>query len=130
MLENKDYVSPEVAKLLKEVGFNEECHCYYDTDNGEAKRYFLRIPQDHNGRNLENIDSAPTLYEAQKWLRNKGWFINVIEDEFFGKWFCSIKRLYGSSSIVMYSDKGSSWEDALNKGIKQGLKYYKLYGKD
>ena len=60
----EDYVSSEVAKLLKEKGFNEPCYtCYL---NKEFSHY------DYLSTNFELIDNAfaaPTLQMAMKWLR-------------------------------------------------------------
>ena len=77
----EDYISFEIAKLLKENGFNEETE-YVFSNNGEL----LRLS--HFGiKNLTNADcndyhtwklsiegvasiiSAPTLQMAMKWLR-------------------------------------------------------------
>ena len=59
----EDYVSFEVAKLLKEKGFN-ECFCsksYYANEQVDIK---------HNTDNyFEEICLAPTLQMAMKWLR-------------------------------------------------------------
>ena len=61
----EDYVSYEVAKLLKEKGFDEHCQkCYYISTKS--------IEDVHNGRNttlLSFFISCPTLQMAMKWLR-------------------------------------------------------------
>lgn len=63
----EDYVSFEVAKLLKEKGFDVYVHSFYDADD---------MPAQHNealwdwNLNKENYRfSAPTLQMAMKWLR-------------------------------------------------------------
>lgn len=60
----EDYVSFEVAKLLKEKGFNEPCYtCYLSK---EFSHY------DYLSTNFELVDnaySAPTLQMTMKWLR-------------------------------------------------------------
>lgn len=60
----EDYVSFEVAKLLKEKGFNEPCFYYY-------KDGVLMFSPILKGRNLYQTDtySAPTLQMAMKYLR-------------------------------------------------------------
>ena len=70
---SEDYVSYEVAKLLKEKGFDEKCSYEWgvpDIDGG----YILQKWSIYNGeiRNSELINdaySAPTLQMACKWLR-------------------------------------------------------------
>jgi len=71
----EDYVSFEVAKLLKEKGFNEECDVAYSKINGE---YLLNDVVDDYGYGstnsyleCKNEMSAPTLQMAMKWLRTK-----------------------------------------------------------
>ena len=56
----EDYVSFEIAKLLKEKGFNEGCPTTY-TSNG--------LFHTHNYRPLVEDIFAPTLQMAMKWLR-------------------------------------------------------------
>jgi hypothetical protein len=60
----EDYVSFEVAKLLKEKGFGEPCFYYY-------KDKVLMFSPILKGRNLYQTDtySAPTLQMVMKWLR-------------------------------------------------------------
>ena len=80
----EDYVSFETAKLLKEKGFDAECHSHYypchypdgsiqyhkyerteyEKDNPYYAIYSLKtLPTDHY--------LAPTLQMAMKWLREK-----------------------------------------------------------
>ena len=66
----EDYVSFEVAKLLKEKGFDEPCHCFYGMRDNQEKPHFF-VSNGHNTK--ETIFScdclAPTLQMAMKWLR-------------------------------------------------------------
>ena len=67
-MNKEDYVSIEVAKMLKEKGFNEPCRVTYleDDNNVNISTVFTRYNEDLD----DNSYSCPTLYEAQKWLRN------------------------------------------------------------
>jgi hypothetical protein len=58
----------ETAKLLKEKGFRESVHAYYDINDGYKKGYALCY---HETRSEEDLDLmlAPTLSLAQQWLR-------------------------------------------------------------
>ena len=67
----EDYVSFEVAKLLKEKGFHEKVnhvYHYYTT-----APFYQRHLRDFNGEDYKNLRhehySAPTLQMAMKWLR-------------------------------------------------------------
>ena len=66
----EDYVSYEVAKLLKEKGFNETSNTIGTYNNkGEFYLYWHEKGYDHN--RLSTWYSAPTLQMAMKWLREK-----------------------------------------------------------
>lgn len=72
----EDYVTFEQAKLLKELGFDECCYDRYNVDKKiEPNVIYNRTEVDSdmlcfdvNGRNIGDI-SAPTMSQAQKWLR-------------------------------------------------------------
>ena len=59
----EDYVSFEVAKLLKEKGFDGDTSCYYTPDN--EKRWGYQHYQDFDKK--DRIE-CPTLQMAMKWL--------------------------------------------------------------
>ena len=77
----EDYVSFEVAKALKEKGFNEECRTWYFGEDRVNNN--ILIPKDkllfasdiYNGAKKNscighpNAVTAPTLQMAAKWLR-------------------------------------------------------------
>lgn len=81
-MNKEDYVSLEVAKLLKKEGFNDYCGAYYhlNWDKDSTEEELFEIAPDHDFRNANNgyRAGAPTLYDAQKWFRNeRGIFIEV-----------------------------------------------------
>ena len=63
----EDYVSFEIAKLLKEKGFDEACYKRYVPTH---KGYILTDDAGHSnfGLSYDNY-SAPTLQMTMKWLR-------------------------------------------------------------
>lgn len=64
---NEDFVSYELAVKLKECGFDEPCSAFYEHINGELW-FSTDGAENWNG----GVDfTAPTLYHAQKWLREK-----------------------------------------------------------
>ena len=70
---NEDYVSFEIAKLLKEKGFNEPCNAFYEYKKKlyhDMDKYFPNGMKnsDHDKENNKGI-SAPTHQRAMKWLR-------------------------------------------------------------
>lgn len=75
-MENKDYVSFEQAKALKELGYDKPCRYFYGSDTGLNRNCSkCNFNHDQIHHNVDyvikhgSIYSAPTLWEAQKWLR-------------------------------------------------------------
>jgi len=74
IINHECYVSLEVAKLLKQAGFDWECRGYYD-------RRILRFNfvWNHDGKGASTQYSAPTLDVAQRWLREvKGYLVSSV----------------------------------------------------
>lgn len=76
----EDYVSYEIALKLKECGFDEPCrHCYVVDKNTESNVEFTEYASKSkwNGARIGGLKypykhiSVPSLYAAQKWLREK-----------------------------------------------------------
>jgi hypothetical protein len=62
----EDFVSFEIAKLLKDKGFKEKCNATYNLETGEFKtEKTYQIWTTRFGKYI----SAPTLQMAMKWLR-------------------------------------------------------------
>lgn len=79
-MDNKFYVSYEVAKLLKEKGYDRECIAYYQ--NNEFYPYsvdlFKLSISDKNAAPLYmNQYSAPTKAEVIDWLEGKWITIDI-----------------------------------------------------
>ena len=65
----EDYVSFEIAKLLKEKGFDEECRAFYvKSKECGIELFHAKEPYNYNN-NVHPCTSAPTLQMAMKWLR-------------------------------------------------------------
>jgi len=73
------YVNPEVARLLRDKGFNEECYTYYDSNDTIDRfeegfcfnntSYPWGLSYDVN--EAENYVVAPTQQTAIDWMRTK-----------------------------------------------------------
>ena len=109
------YVSLEVAKLLKEAGFEWEIKTFYFMDQlGET---MLGDAKNHNFSN--QFISAPTLEVAQRWLREvKNIDVFAYRNEPKDKF----------ESIVSFNKKWSTtgmcintYEEALETSIKKAL---------
>lgn len=125
-----DYVSYELAVKLKDAGFDEPCDHYYDIEDASDGCYWEGDSL-HKKNHNEDIPkfSAPTLWQAQKWLREKkGVFTWVMpdrhpidddffNDEFTGEWWWDIS----SSEREILEDTYPSYESALSAGISAAL---------
>lgn len=122
----EDYVSFETAKLLKEKGFDDVCHAFYDKDGIFIN--FLQFVGNSNfkGVNEEKITFAPTLQMAMKWLREKHDIfiaINMIPDtiqkHYFFKPYVG-RKIYNfplDYSVEFYT----TYEEACEAAIKYCL---------
>lgn len=75
----EDLVSYDLAKALQTAGFDWPCdRCYARTSDGENELIYMTVSSDYNKSRegeppfFQPICSAPTLWQAQKWLREKG----------------------------------------------------------
>lgn len=117
---NEDYVSFEAAKLLKEKGFDWACQAFYDKD-----RFLYISPVNTINDGIFDSDIAcPTIYMAQKWMRSRGYHVEVsyTNDDL---WIYEILTI-PYHDLVGLSDRiptcYMSYEYALQAGILEALK--------
>ena len=127
----EDYVSYDVAKLLKEKGFDWDCEYYYKP-NGEIVRTF-HIKGSHRINSsvlYEHQCLAPTHQMAMKWLRKiYGLHISVIpylkeEGEVIGEvvWVWKIISIVTAAVIAdSLGDDFNSCEEAVEADLKYCL---------
>lgn len=139
-MDEKDYVSFETALALKNAGFDYECEDIYHISHCADKNIELwhnRCLMDWNNTTKTSSQiSAPTLWQAQKWLREVknmdvlvwncacgyGWEISKAGDE----------QTRGTT-ILIFDEEGEdedsgkwlSYEAALQDGIKKALRLIK-----
>lgn len=128
-MNKEDYVSLEVAKMLKEKGFNEYCGAYYHLNwEDMTEEECFEVAPNYDFRNKDNgyRVGAPTLYEAQKWLRQKH---NIHLDVRCICYCKPLNRYDYSCEIFSFSNREYSdtqiyhkYEEALNAGILEALK--------
>ena len=115
IINHEHCVSLEVAKLLKEAGFDWEIKTFYFM--GQIGETMLGDAKNHNFSN--QFISAPTLAVAQQWLREvKNVDVFAYRNEPKDKF----------ESIVSFNKKWSTtgmcintYEEALEAGIKKAL---------
>ena len=134
----EDYVSFEIAKLLKEKGFDEYCKSAYHVGSvcsvaslgyhdNEGYGEIIDEKQNSDFGKYDNAISAPTLQMAMKWLRNihdivcsVGLFTDLPEMPPY--W--SFNILNQSTANVMYEAfdvKCETYEEAAEAAIKYCL---------
>lgn len=121
-MNKEDYVSLEVAKLLKEKGYCWPCNSLYTLEG------FIKFRTIDDNFNRLTAYSRPTLYEAQKWLRTKHNIHIVIDNCACGYgWF--LYKADNGTRIEDYEECGpndggcwDNYEEALSAGILEALK--------
>lgn len=117
----EDYVSYNIAKLLKEKGFNEYTYAYYLPNAS-----FYLSPREIDNKNLyaQGCVSAPTIQMAMKWLReahkiaiNIGWG-EVFEENY--QWWCIILN-QNNGKILRENEYHKTYEEACETAIRYCL---------
>ena len=116
----EDYCDFEIAKLLKEKGFDEPCYMAYVPTN---RKHIMRNDAGHsNSMHPDDYYAVPTLQMAMKWLRKIYGIDIVIEisdpsvkDR---KYYCVIWDGNNNSHIL---DLFNSNEEACEAAIKYCL---------
>lgn len=120
----EDYVIFNIAKLLKEKGFDAECDYLYV--DGKLVRAQGCACNWNNGETLftdyKNECSAPTLQMAMKWLREKGFIISPIPDFRFNKLlYTNLIINTNSDPQRLASELYNTYEEACEAAIKYCL---------
>lgn len=128
-------VSLEVAKLLKEKGFNIPCrYCYgYCTESicdFITERRGTIYEDEYNGHDwnyekfplIGHATSAPTQSLAQKWLREEKGIVLIVDVD-FTELKCYYCNIYDHSRLLAkQSGNYTTYEEALEEGLKEALK--------
>lgn len=144
---NEDFVSYDLALKLKACGFDEPCNYGYsvkmrlepEVSFGEPKMVHSKDQKNYND-NRKGIEkglsfcSAPTLYHAQKWLREKcGIHVDVCPYSDYstdadGKicdrwdfWGFDLYAVVGGERMIDDDGEYDSYECALSAGIASVL---------
>ena len=120
IMTKEDYVSLEVAKLLKEKEFDKPVLSQY-TKSGSV--WSCQEPENFN--ESEDCWSRPTLYEAQKWLREgKGLIVEV--SYMYEDYYIYDILTIPNHDLIGLSDRNpihyKTYEETLNAGILESLK--------
>ena len=142
MLTEKDYCDYDTCVALKELGFREKCPTYYDTEDNVGLLYntqwtsgylpcqFTDCLESHNSNTSDDNSyvDAPTLWEAQKWLREEK---NIIVDVFVDDDSETpiTYNIHKNGECVSHHHgkywSVNEWSEALLEGIKEAIKLLK-----
>lgn len=123
------FASLEVAKLLKQAGFDWKCKSLYDSQDNYNGITFTPSLKNWNVSNKLDY-SAPTLDAAQRWLREVKdiWcevtICFVMEDALMKTKYhvqCISTDYNNSEMIDCHNIETDTPEEALEAGIKQAL---------
>lgn len=122
-----DYCSYELAKKLKECGFDEPCDHYYNIGFKYDTDMHYAVDNDYNDKG-KYCCSCPLLYHAQKWLREeKG--IDVLVYNCACGYLWEVSKATDGTVLILFDDNGddensgcwTSYECALSAGISAAL---------
>lgn len=141
-MNHEDYASYELAVKLKTCGFDEPCLTFYDANKELGRALdpdnFNHLGETYQGEWFTDTISAPTLWHAQKWLREK-WDLHIdvypVADcsldadgqvcEEWNYWTFDIMHVMSTRKIVEDKEQYGSYEEALTDGISTALELIK-----
>lgn len=141
-METTDFCNYELSKVLKAAGFDEPCEAFYLPPMKNRPEPFFSGRVKHSIKNETHAFhlSAPSLYHAQKWLREKKRIaINVIAHDTSDK-YREGKYHWEEVYLPNFSEEGHQWadwfiygkhplfdtyEEALSDGLSQMLELIK-----
>ena len=114
----EDYVSFEVAKLLKEKGFDEPIQYFYKSDSKELYRGTVFT----NTQIGDKFYNAPTHQMAMKWLReiHKLFIMILLLEKEEGNYGYTVEKI-GSREFI--STSGNISYDTTEDAVEAALKY-------
>ena len=123
----EDFVTFEQAMKLKDLGFDWDCHAYYDKrrQDGVIDRA-LKFQNYNYDNDYMNSVSAPTIYQAQKWLRevqNIHIEIKYTSNPQYEPWVGKVVVIenYPKVNTIINTDTCDTYEEALSEGIDNAL---------
>lgn len=117
----EDIVTYAQAQILKVLGFDRPTEFYFTKEDAPKSMVWRKRTDaaNHNGdENLPSKVSAPSLYEAAKWLREvKGWSVRLNYSRSNREWFYDILNMGNGD----YDDGDDyyfqSYEEAFSAGV-------------
>lgn len=117
---HEDFVTFEQAAKLKELGFDWKCMKGYAHYPNESVRTFNAQEENINGEYNEWCYSAPTLAQAQKWLREVKKLLIEVGYRSYKKWSGTVSD-FRNGRIYTAIDDNNTYEEAISEGIDKAL---------
>lgn len=123
---NEDYCSYELSKALKACGFDEPCLTFYDTNKELGRALdtdnFNHLGETYQGEWFTDTISAPTLWQAQKWLREKKkMHCQVLLNGVRSMFFWQVREMVGNGRYADSKRQYDVYEDAMSDCIASAL---------
>lgn len=142
MLKEKDYCDYDTCVALKELGYNEKSNWWFNKflneDSGQMELVHIcdnpaHLNYDSWGIVPKDFVIRPSLYEAQKWLREEKEFYVFVGREWENAYYYWLSKKIDDKTVGItlsfYYSNGegrfSSYEEALMEGIKEAVKILK-----
>ena len=141
MLTEKDYCDYETCVALKELGYKVPTSAYYMPNNNQLifvsnpcrGGYVIDCFHSHNSFPKDvmtsNYIDAPTMWEAQKWLREEkkiDVFVRAgIPENRVRHYYAEVFTSNDFIIVGSYVGVHDSYEEALSEGIKEAIKILK-----
>ena len=120
----EDYVSFEIAKLLKEKGFKGLGNCFYEKGRIiDFNNYWWRITPKERYNSIE----APTLQMAMKWLRKEHYCHIVIDYTFTAdanlseEYVSYCYKVENAKTYMQYTH--NEWYNTYEEACEAAIKY-------
>lgn len=136
-MNNEDYVSYELALKLKACGFDEPCDkwiasksfSYYDEDeccdhNAVIRKGWL-ISQKQKERYDQDALPYLTLWQAQKWLKDRKGIYAYCEPNRLKKWFARAIDIDKNEDLLFDGEMFDNFEKATEYAIFTALELIK-----
>lgn len=119
----EDFVSFEIAKKLKEKGFDIPFYFYYRTDDKSLRHANVTNPLIYCDKIDDEVVIAPTISQVLKWLRDeKKLYVGVTyspkiegSQDFF---YATIQYIGDYKKTIYPYDSYVYWEGAILNGIE------------
>lgn len=112
------YCSFEVAKLLKEKRFDEDCVGRYSV---RTQEFHLDQTRKCNNGGLFEI-AAPTHQMAMAWLREKGIYVVIYPNQFLNEPLLFNIQIFGSNAQEIHNEYDfNTYKEAVEAALKYSL---------